>query len=331
MLIDETRLRQIISEITREFDIFAPYMENDHFYMGQFVPEGTMSLSGCRPTEPLKTLLYPPREQLLPPATVTKKKMFIGVRNCDLAALCLLDRALLHAPDFVDPAYRAERDLTYIVALDCTDPLPTCHCDLVDLKPYPEACFDLALSPVGAGFLLSAATAKGEEIAALFSADTTPAGESGSRLTEEVKKNRERTMAQLAGQNSRFRKYCFGDSGGSDESWTGFSGKCVECGGCSYICPTCYCIIVNDETRDSTDFRKVRAWDSCQHTGYARVAGGATPRPRLWQRFRHRYHCKFRIMNDNFSRSGCTGCGRCIEACPAGIDLREIVSGQQVV
>ena len=89
--------------------------------------------------------------------------------------------------------------------------------------------------------------------------------------------------------------------------------------------------MVNDETQGAGEFIKLRTWDSCQHTGYARVAGGASPRPRLWQRFRHRYQCKFRFMQENFAVLGCTGCGRCIAACPAGIDLREVVSKTQVV
>ena len=106
--------------------------------------------------------------------------------------------------------------------------------------------------------------------------------------------------------------------------WRKESAECVGCGACTHICPTCYCLILNDES-NSGQFIKVRSYDSCQWQGYARVAGGATPRPKMTDRFRNRYLCKFIYMQGDFGRLGCTGCGRCTDACPAGIDFRSAV------
>jgi ferredoxin len=106
--------------------------------------------------------------------------------------------------------------------------------------------------------------------------------------------------------------------------WEEESSSCVGCGACTNICPTCYCLILNEEGGDG-DFVKVRSYDSCQWQGYARVAGGASPRPRMKQRFRNRYLCKFLYLPSNFGTLGCTGCGRCTEACPGQIDFRAVV------
>jgi len=68
-----------------------------------------------------------------------------------------------------------------------------------------------------------------------------------------------------------------------------------------------------------------------QLVGYAEVAGGGTPREHRWETFRNRYQCKYNFMKFNFDKLGCTGCGRCISACPAEIDLREVIQSLQEV
>ena len=99
---------------------------------------------------------------------------------------------------------------------------------------------------------------------------------------------------------------------------------CIGCGACTHICPTCYCLILNDESK-ADQFIKQRTFDSCQYNGYARVAGGANPRSTMTKRFRNRYLCKFDYMMHNFEKLGCTGCGRCTQACAGEIDFRKVV------
>jgi ferredoxin len=132
--------------------------------------------------------------------------------------------------------------------------------------------------------------------------------------------------AKVESQNSAFAGAAeFGRlRSGPAEGWKEESRECVGCGACTHICPTCYCLILNDESQGG-NFVKVRSYDSCQLHGYARVASGASPRPRVDERFRHRYLCKFVFMKKEFGSLGCTGCGRCIEACPGGIEFRSVV------
>ena len=329
MVVAQARFTEFLRSLGEEFEVFAPYrdVETGHLFLARFDPEKEMSLFAYRPVDPLKMLFYPPRDRVLPASGPPRKRIVLGVKNCDLAALALLDRALLPVDGFPDLNYRLSREATWLIAADCTEILPTCHCQLVGLKPYPEKGFDLAISKVATGYLVRVGSPRGEELAARLAAYASPSPQE-DLVWEEVVRERQRVEALLYEANREFLPYLFKDEKCHDpenEEWNARAADCIECGGCSYICPTCYCTILRDETRPEEDFRKIRTWDSCQHTGYARVAGGANPRPRLWQRFRYRYRCKFTLMPANFSLSGCTGCGRCIVVCPGKIDLRKVV------
>ncbi|MGE5558643.1 MAG: 4Fe-4S dicluster domain-containing protein [Bacillota bacterium] len=331
MLIDKTQWWDSIKALDNEFTVFVSSRkpEDKNAFLVKLDPHRETALSPFRPVDPIKLLFYPPREQVLPFSTNGRKMIVVGVKNCDLAALAVLDRAMLEEPGFEDPAYKSLRESAYLIGSDCTDILSTCHCSLLGHAPYPETGCDINISEIKAGFYLEVKTAKGGKIidllkerGASFAADTRQAA-------DEVKRNRAHVEDLLQKQNGSYGGYQFHDGRDRQEIeavWSKSSGGCVECGGCTNICPACYCVLIDDESKNPHTFRKVRTWDSCQHTGYARVAGGGAPRPKLWQRFRHRYQCKFLTTPGLFSRAGCTGCGRCIETCPAGIDIRDVMA-----
>ncbi|UCC96052.1 MAG: 4Fe-4S dicluster domain-containing protein, partial [Candidatus Omnitrophota bacterium] len=111
--------------------------------------------------------------------------------------------------------------------------------------------------------------------------------------------------------------------GYEDEVWKEKSEACVECGACIMNCPTCHCFLLFD-AKDKKGYLRARTWDGCQYNKFSRVAGGANPLLLRKQRLRNRYIKKFEFFPDNIDVYACTGCGRCIECCPAKIDLREI-------
>jgi ferredoxin len=99
--------------------------------------------------------------------------------------------------------------------------------------------------------------------------------------------------------------------------------RCVECGACIMNCPTCHCFLLFD-AKDEKGYLRGRIWDGCQYKNFTRVAGGANPLKLRQERLRNRYIKKFEFFRDKINLYACTGCGRCIECCPAKIDLREI-------
>jgi ferredoxin len=338
MIVTEKAFQEFMNRICEEFNILIPSKSKNSENLS-LVPYNSgveWVIASYRPNDPLKAFFYPPRDQVLPlPAADYQKRIIFGVKNCDLHALTILDRALLDDNNFTDLNYKKWREATYIVGADCTEITPACHCNLVGLKPYPELNYDLNMSRVETGFHLEAKTPKGDELIGLMKKyiqwNDTP-----GPVQAEIDQNRSRIKELLAKQNQKYFSYTLDREITNNlgaNLWLNFAKACVECGGCCYICPTCYCILIKDLTEKGRlaekprNFHKIKAWDSCQHTGYAKVAGGGSPRPNLWQRFRQRYLCKFSAMVENFSKTGCTGCGRCIAVCPAAIDIRETVVG----
>lgn len=281
-------------------------------------------LDGHRAIDPAKLLVYGVRERVAPFDRESPPMLLAGVKACDIKALEILDRALIN-DDFVDPAYRAWRERMTVLSFDCTDTAPTCHCTLVGGKPYAETGYDANAARVGDRYFLSAGTAKGQILLDLIGKHV-PVDAARDRIPAAIEARRAEMTARVEAQSAAFERSEDYDRlrASPVERWKEESRDCVGCGACTHICPTCYCLILNDESRGA-DFVKVRSYDSCQLHGYARVASGASPRPRMDERFRHRYLCKLVVMKKEFGSLGCTGCGRCADACPGGIDFRSAV------
>ena len=103
--------------------------------------------------------------------------------------------------------------------------------------------------------------------------------------------------------------------------WEAAGRKCLGCGTCSFLCPTCHCFDVTDDVRRGTG-RRVRTWDCCAYPLFTLHASGHNPRPTPRERWRQRMMHKFRYAAENYGGPFCVGCGRCIRSCPAGMDLR---------
>jgi len=309
-------------------DVYCPVWpaarDSPHAILSPLRGTDRPALDGHRAVDPVKLLFYRVRERVAPFRADPAASLLAGIKACDIKGLELLDRALVNE-DFADPAYRAWREQMTVLSFDCTDAAPTCHCTLAGGKPYAETGFDANAARFGEHYYLSAATPKGEALLDLVRKNarvdtvhnTIPAAVEARRAEMTAKVQKQSEAFARSDATALLRS-------APPEGWKEESAACVGCGACTHICPTCYCLILNDESGPG-DFVKVRSYDSCQWHGYARVASGASPRPRIDERFRHRYLCKLVTMKAEFGTLGCTGCGRCTDACPGGIDFRKAV------
>lgn len=281
-------------------------------------------LDRYRVQDPVKILFYTFRESVSGKKYKDEKNIIAGIKACDFHALEQMDKALL-GDEFIDPAYKHWRDNTLLITCDCSELKSSCHCSLVSGKPYLDKGFDINLIPYTDQYIIQIGSPKGQALIDLLDKNLI-ISESNPDTFNTIKKQREYLSELLFTQNLGYNRTEEYNNLrlAKTESWSEKSHECIGCGACTNICPTCYCLILNDESTDD-QFVKVRSYDSCQLNGYARVAGGASPRPLMTDRFRNRYLCKFCYMQSNFQSIGCTGCGRCIDACPAGIDFREVV------
>ena len=134
-------------------------------------------------------------------------------------------------------------------------------------------------------------------------------------MRKNIKKYEIPSEERLKGRVKKNYSYAF---------WNPEAENCVECGACNTICPTCHCFLLYDQG-DKRAMERLRVWDSCMLKRFARVAGGANPRPELWMRLRNRFEKKFDFFPQVLGLNACTGCGRCISACPAKIDIRKVL------
>ena len=244
----------------------------------------------------------------------------VGVRACDLAALALQDAHFL-SEGRRDAHYAKRRELLFLVAVQCAEPGATCFCASTGDGPTPTAGYDLALAELAEGFVAVAGSAKGNAVLdALNLSPATPQQFDAARQQGQAA-----TAAQtrtLPGRNLRDALM----NRLEHPRWDEVAARCLACGNCTAVCPTCFCHAEADEPAlDGQSSRHERVWDSCfgESHGYLH---GFNVRSDIRSRYRQWLTHKLATWHDQFGRSGCVGCGRCIAWCPAGIDLTEEVA-----
>ena len=272
----------------------------------------------------VKKYLFPPSQRLLPPEPGPAEKFaFIGVRACELRAIAIQDRVFLEG-QHPDPRYAARREGAFIVAVNCFEPAGTCFCASMGTGPAVESGYDLALTELLDGehrLLAQAGSARGAEIlAGLPSRAATPADlAAAEESTESAVQKMGRTMEAWDLRDLLARNL-------EHPRWEEVANRCLTCGNCTLVCPTCFCSAVEDETDLSgEEASRHRVWDSCFSVDYSYIHGGSI-RPSGRSRYRQWMTHKLGTWHDQFGSSGCVGCGRCIAWCPVGIDITEEVA-----
>lgn len=310
-----------LEKLLTSHDIFVPVKDEYSIDYEFFNHDHTENIAynTPKPATPLKNFFLPVRENVSSFAGKAGSRIIIGVPNCDVEALGLLDQIYLDE-DFTDPFYRERRKSTLIIASDCYSVNEHCHCTSYGVKPYATDKADISLLSEGDEIFLRVISERGSEFAGQLTG-AVPVGENGKMSFAE--KRHSQTEVLLAGMNRNLPDYkTTGELvlRANKEIWKKYSSSCVSCGACTTICPTCTCFLLIDRP----DFEKVKQTDACQYPGFERVAGGEDALFALPDRFRNRYMCKYVWRPQKFSSLACTGCGRCIEACIGRISKNEM-------
>ena len=244
----------------------------------------------------------------------------IGARPCELAALNVLDRVLMGGA-FPDPSYVARRDGAFVVAAECGSPAATCFCTSMGTGPGAERGFDLALSELDDlgvhRFLVRIGTERGAEVLSLL--PSAPAGESELDARDRMISA---TAASIGRRLETEGLPALLARNLDHPRWDDVAERCLACGNCTLVCPTCFCSDVHDTTDLSGDIRRERTWASCFDLGHSYLHEGPV-RSSTSSRYRQWMTHKLSTWWDQFDTSGCVGCGRCIAWCPVGIDITE--------
>jgi len=278
----------------------------------------------------LKPLLFTPREALWHSErradgslafnaadTSDEAIAVIGVRACDLAALALQDAHFL-GQDFPDPYYATRRERLFLVAVNCTHPADTCFCASTGDGPTVNGGCELILAELADGFLIAAANERGRKILTQLETVTATARQVASAETA-VSAGIQAQSRQLPNANLQERLFANLDH----SRWHDVAERCLACGNCTAVCPTCFCYSEHDEAALKGEIsHHYREWDSCFSQGHSAIHGiviRADTRSRYRQWLTH----KLGGWQQQYGRSGCVGCGRCISWCPVGIDITE--------
>ena len=312
--------------LIEQYKVIAPRMVEDELLYRPVASSGEVVLDFERTALSPKTFFLPDTQAILEvekrgdevelsEPVMLREQVVFGLRPCDARGLRSLDALLLDRPP-ADSYYAERREKTTLVGLACPQLWDDCFCTSLGSGPDDVSDVDLMLyeGEGDTGYWVLGVTEKGMGLL------------EGLELTET---DRVAPESDASGEvvpvlppeewGARF----------DDAYWQRLADRCLSCHACTYVCPTCRCFDVRDEKMASgpgyAHIQRLRAWDSCLAVAYRRIAGGHNPRPSKAQRLRNRYYCKFCYSPLDFDTVACVGCGRCIDACPVGIDIAEML------
>jgi ferredoxin len=275
-----------------------------------------------------KQFLHPPRRPLwsagpeggfTAPEPESPRYAFLGVRGCDLAAISILGH-VLGGGQHPDGAFARVRRGLFVVAANCTEPGGVCFCASMGTGPAAGPGYDIALTEQagepGHRFIAEPGTAEGARVLAAVPHRDPQPGELAAARAEvaeaEHRMGRQMPQADLPALLRDSRE---------SPHWQDVASRCLTCGNCTMVCPTCFCTTTEDVTDLTGDHaERWQRWASCFELDFSYIHGGSV-RQSGESRYRQWISHKLGTWHDQFGSSGCVGCGRCIDWCPVGIDI----------
>jgi ferredoxin len=330
MLLKRERMAALLGELAKQARVYVPVKEQakeqakeqgkaaTRFALYQQVE--TPAFEAINTMMPPKDLLFPQTQKMYRYGFDAEGNAFIdaihdadevvifGLRSCDAASIECMDDVFL-TKGYSDELYGARRELLTTVAIGCAETAETCFCDSMGLDPNTASTADIQLNMTADGdsYVVVAQTEKGVAAIKAWAAFT----EEGDAETVEA-------SCTLKVNNVGIKEKL--DHLFDHPLWDEVAKKCLTCGTCTFVCPTCHCFDINQENR-MREGERFRCWDSCMFTAYTEMAGHHNPRADKVSRVRQRFMHKLCFFEDRYGKSLCVGCGRCVEKCPVALDI----------
>lgn len=337
-ILQKKKLPQFIERLSQKYQIAAPVaVENDA--PGQkkdgankqieyrYVEDFSRVQLDRQPDKSPKNILLPQNEKLgteiklnngssSKEENTPEKTLIFGVRTCDIEAIGVLDSVFI-GEDYVDPYYENKREQTVIFGYSCRERHSSCFCDTLGFDPVKNDKVPVTIYEEEDHFWFEIHEKEYEN---LFADLDTGDEEELNTIIESRSNSFEEDRLELDLQLPLSEKQLF-----STNVWNEIAAGCLNCGICTYYCPTCYCFgfFWDKEEQKSEKWRK---WDSCMFTLFTKHASGHNPRETKGQRYRQRLMHKFSYHPQNYGDTGCVGCGRCLDKCPVNLDIREALN-----
>lgn len=310
----------MLTSLTGEYRIAAPVSNGDILEFRIIGDAAEAVLDDEITYKSPKEFLFPQAEKLMSfngsgeviDESQAPKTVIFGVKPCDLGALKVL-AAVFTRGRFEDEGFKKRLENTVLVGVGCLAEKPGCFCGERGVQKDFSADCDLFLCDRGDCYSVEHFNEKGKRI--LEAAGIETAGLQHPRQRKAQEADNASLLEINADENDLFDKV----------NWERIPEKCLGCGTCTYICPTCHCFEFRDVCDKGVSTR-YRCWDSCMYPKFTLHASGHNPRASKVERYRQRIMHKYLYVRQNFGYTACTGCGRCIRSCPAGMNIRTVVS-----
>jgi sulfhydrogenase subunit beta (sulfur reductase) len=320
-----------VERLMADFEVVGPVAKENAFAFAPLRRPADLRLDYPITLQSPKEYLLPPEETLLrfkrgqppevEPVRPERRRVLFGVHPCDINATWLLDLAF--SQDTLDTPYMERRERTLIVGLDCLKPCDDrSFCKSMGSLEVTGG-YDLFLTDLGDVYAVEAGTEMGQELLERY-AEARPATEADTARLNQVLSEKWPRFKQKLNLDPRDLAQVL-ELTYDDPLWEELAQKCLGCGSCNLVCPTCYCFDVQDRLAlDLQEGERVRRWDGCMLRDFTLVASGEVFREHRSGRLRHRFYRKGKYMFEDYGRVGCVGCGRCVRACLVKIDPVEV-------